>query len=597
MVNCSLRSFVVERLLPQVQTPGQYLGGEWNSVVKDHCRLRGRLCLAFPDAYTIGMSCHAIHVLYEVMNALEDWCCERAFMPLPDMEQKLRQHALPLFSLETFTPLKDFDVLGFTLQHELCYANVLTMLDLGGIPLHAQERTLSHPLVIAGGPGVSNPEPMAPFFDLFVIGDGEQALPEVCNLWLEEKQSHDDRFAALAALAQRLPYVYVPGLYQPVDSGDNWPRAVRPLHDGLPERIRPAIVADLNSVSPPRSPVVPFVACVQDRMVVEIMRGCPGKCRFCQSTTIKRPLRHRSVENIISAAEDQYRHTGQNELALLSLSSSDYPWFDDLLKRLQETFRPLHVSISLPSLRVNEQLRGVSELLNTDRHSGLTLAPEAARDDMRRVLGKPISNEDLFQGCRCAMERGFSRVKLYFLCGLPGEREADLRGIIEMAETISHLGKEIRGRPAQVVANVSNFIPKPQTPFQWLPMQRREYFQWAHNFLRRQKTLRSVQLRCHDIEASLCEGLLCRGDRRLAAAIQQAWRSGARLDGWAEHFRPQLWWQAVCEAGIDSEKILHQPLTPQDALPWDHIDIYQGRKHLEHEWRLGQEQLGKLAQN
>jgi radical SAM family uncharacterized protein len=582
----ALKNVVVDRLLPRVQTPAQYTGGELNAVVKDHRTLRGTLCLAFPDLYTIGMSNHGLQVLYDVMNRRSDWACERVFSPMEDMERLLREHRLPLWSLETFTPLAAFDVLGFTLQYDLCYSNVLTMLELGGIPLAADQRTLEHPLVIAGGPCAVNPEPMARFCDLFVIGDGEQSLPEVCDLWIELKQSGRDRESMLAAMAARLPYVYVPRFYRPDDTG-----VVRPTRSDVPARIEPAVVADLDASPLPCSPVVPYIECVQDRICIEIMRGCPGKCRFCQSTTIKRPLRFRRVETIVQAALEQYRTTGYNEISLLSLSTSDYPDFDELMRRLQETFRPLGVAVSLPSLRINEQLLMVGDLLNTDRHSGLTLAPEAAREDMRRRIGKPITNDDLLAGCRRAFENGFSRVKLYFMCGLPGERETDLEGIIDLSETISRLGKEVRGRLADVVANVSNFVPKPQTPFQWNTMQSREYFSWAHEFLYHHKRLRSVQLKCHDIEASLLEGVMCRGDRSVGEAIELAWRRGARFDGWSEKFQPQLWWQALSDAGIDVQKLLHLPCPAPSALPWDHICIRQGRGYLEREQQLAAEQL------
>jgi radical SAM superfamily enzyme YgiQ (UPF0313 family) len=366
---------------------------------------------------------------------------------------------------------------------------------------------------------------------------------------------------------------------------------VRPTRGDVPERIVPAMLADLEAIAPPRAPIVPHVESVQDRITIEIMRGCPGKCRFCQSTTIKRPLRFRKVETILQTALEQYRTTGYNEVSLLSLSTSDYPEFDVLMRRLQETFRPLGVSVSLPSLRINEQLRFVSDVMNTDRHSSLTLAPEVARDDMRQQVGKPITNDDLYAGCRRAFENGFSRVKLYFMCGLPGERETDLEGIIEMSETISRLGQQVTGRQTTVVANISNFVPKPQTPYQWNAMQRREYFFGAHEFLHQRKRMRSVQLRCHDVEASLLEGVMCRGDRRLGEAIELAWRRGARFDGWAEKLQPQLWWGALTDAGIDVEKTLHLPCPAPAALPWDHISIRQGREYLEREQRCAAEQL------
>jgi radical SAM superfamily enzyme YgiQ (UPF0313 family) len=630
MLNDSLKSAIVDHILPQVQTPAQYIGGEWNVVVKDHRSLRGKVCLAFPDLYSIGMSHHGLQVLYDVVNRRADWACERAFAPMEDMERLLREAGLPLFSLETFTPLAAFDVLGFTLQYDLCYSNVLTMLDLAGIPLLAEERTMQHPLVIAGGPCAVNPEPMARFVDLFVVGDGEETLPAVCDLWVQLKRSgrehnchpersegsdlhakeilrcaQDDkrrREALLAEMACKLPHVYVPRFYETVENGEG-PTSVRPVTQrspesangtrsvpatcgDVPQQIAPAVVTDLDAFPPPTKPVVPFVECVQDRITIEIMRGCPGKCRFCQSTTIKRPLRSRKVETIVQTALEQYRNTGYNEISLLSLSTSDYPHFDELMRRLQETFRPLGVAVSLPSLRINEQLQAVGELMNTDRHAGLTLAPEAARDEMRRRIGKPISDEDLYAGCRRAFENGFSRVKLYFMCGLPGETHDDLDGIIEMSETIARLGQEIRGRPATVVANVSNFVPKPQTPFQWQAMQTREYFEDAHDRLRRRKRMRSVEVKCHDVEASLLEGVMCRGDRRVGAAIELAWRRGARFDGWSEKFRSDLWWQALADAGIDVEQTLHLPCPAPDRLPWDHIAIWQGREHLERECRL-----------
>ncbi len=384
-------------------------------------------------------------------------------------------------------------------------------------------------------------------------------------------------------MAARLPFAYVPRFYRLEDHGDDRPLSVVPIRDDVPSHIEPAVVADLDAFPPPSRPVVPFVECVQDRIAIEIMRGCPGKCRFCQSATIKRPLRFCKVETIVQAALDQYHSTGYNEISLLSLSTSDYPHFDELMRRLQETFRPLGVGISLPSLRINEQLLLVGDLMNTDRHSGLTLAPEAALDDMRRQIGKPITNEDLYAGCRRAFESGFSRVKLYFMCGLPGEREADLAGIIDMSETIARLGQEIRGRPVTVVANVSNFVPKPQTPFQWNPMQRREYFRKAHEFMHRQKRLRSVQLKCHDIRDEPLGGrdVSRRPSRRRGDRVGMAARR--RFDGWAEQLRPEVWWQALTDAGIDVERTLHLPCPADAVLPWDQIGIRQGREYLERE--------------
>jgi len=605
MPDSRLKDYVVRHILPRVQGPAQYLGGELNIVRKPD--VRGRLCLAFPDVYTIGMSHHGLQVLYTLMNQRDEWACERAFTPWQDMEQQLRQADVPLYGLETFTPLAQFDVLGFTLQYEVCATNILTMLDLGRIPLRAEQRTMDHPLVIAGGPCAQNPEPLAPFLDVLVTGDGEPSLPRICDLWLELKDAcreggglasgaagRRQRGEALAQLAAAFPFCYVPRFYQP-EYVDGQFTALHRLRADVPETIEPSLLADLDGMPLPTRPLVPLVECVHDRIAIEIMRGCPWQCRFCQSTVIKRPLRIRSVETIVQAALESYRNTGFREVSVLSLSSSDYPHFPQLVRRLKEVFRPLGVNISVPSLRVNEQLRSIAELIGNDRRSGLTLAPEVARDDMREQIRKKIKNDDLFEGCRRAFQHQFESVKLYFLCGLPGERRVDLEGIVEMAETIARIGKEERGRPAKVTASVSNFVPKAHTPYQWNAMQTRAYFREAHDYLHSLRRVRSVQVKCHDIETSLLEGVLSRGDRRVAEAIELAWRGGARLDSWREHFRPQLWWQAFKQAGIDVQRLLHEPYPVGQRLPWDHLNVKYGRTFLEKEQARALVQLETMA--
>jgi radical SAM family uncharacterized protein len=596
MLNQRIKDYVVSHLLPKVQMPAQYLGGELNIIRKDHREVKGKLCLAFPDAYTIGMSHHGLQVLYSLMNARDDWVCERVFTPWPDMEGQLRSHEVPLYSLETFTPLADFDVIGFTLQYEISFTNVLTMLDLSGIPLHATKRTIDHPLVIAGGPCGQNPEPLAPFVDLFVTGDGEPSLPAICDLWLELKQQGADREEALAEMARRLPYAYVPRFYEPEYGDDGRIVALNRTRDDVPPTIEPSVIDDLDNIPLPTAPIVPFVECVHDRIAIEIMRGCPWQCRFCQSTVIKRPLRIRSVETIVKAALKSYRKTGQSEISLLSLSTSDYPHFEELVKRMQETFQPLGVKICLPSLRVNEQLKSVAALMSMFGDlSGLTLAPEVARDDMRDQIRKKIKNEDLYAGCREAFHHGWRQVKLYFLCGLPGERPVDLDGIIDMAETISRIGKEETGHFVKVTASVSNFVPKAHTPYQWNGMQTREYLHWAHGHLKQRRRLRSVWVKCHDVETSLLEGVLSRGDRRVADALELAWRRGARLDSWREHFRPDRWWQALADTSIDIEATLHRPYALDARLPWDHLNVKKGRAYLEKEQNRAVVQLAEMA--
>lgn len=606
-MNELLRRQITQYVLPTLQGPAQYTGGELNAVHKPLGSVNGRLCLAFPDTYRIGMSHHGLQVLYSLMNARPDWYCERVFTPWIDMEQQLRSRNLPLYSLETFTPLNEFNVIGFSMQYEVSYVNVLTMLDLGGIPLQATDRTLADPLILAGGPCMQNPEPMAEFLDAVVTGDGEPSLPRICDLWLTLKQQtlereglasgqagQRQRAAVLLELAATLPFCYVPRFYEPEYRGDRMV-ALRRTTTMVPETIEPAVISDLDSIPLPIAPIVPYVECVHDRIAIEIMRGCPWQCRFCQSTVIKRPLRIRKVETIIEAAMESYRNTGFNEISVLSLSSSDYPHFEELITKLRDVFRPLGVNISVPSLRVNEQLRSIAALIGSDRRSSLTLAPEVARDDMREQIRKKIKNDDLYEGCRQAFRRNFDSVKLYFMCGLPGERPVDLDGIIDMAETIARIGKEERGRYAKVTASVSNFVPKAHTAYQWNAMQRREYFQWAHKYLWSKRSLRSVNVKCHDIDTSLLEGLLSRGDRRMSRAILLAWQRGARLDSWYEQMNSARWWQALADVGLDAESYLHTGFELSDRLPWDHVNVKYGRTFLEKEHDRSLLQLEAMA--
>lgn len=594
MLNTSLKEYVTGRILPDIQTPAQYIGGELNSVRKDHREVRGTVCLAFPDTYSLGMSHHGLQVLYSLMNA-RDWACERAFTPLKDFEAALREHEVPLYSLETFTPLNRFDVLGFSLQYEIGYSNVLTMLDLGGIPLRAEDRGDDDTLVIAGGPGAQNPEVLAPYIDLFVLGDGEPSLPVVCDMWAEMKGSGLGRADKLARIAGAVDWAYVPRFYEMSYADDGTIAEIRRIRDDVPAAIKPCVIQGLDDIPLPVAPIVPFVETAHDRIAIEIMRGCPWQCRFCQSTVIKRPLRFRTVETIVNAALESYKNTGHDEISLLSLSTSDYPKFEELVTRMSEVFTPLGVKISLPSLRITETLKKIPALLQEGRRGGLTLAPEVARDDMREQIRKPIDNRDLYEGAAEAFRRGWRKVKLYFLCGLPGERPADLDGIVEMAETIARIGKEVTGRFADVTASVSNFVPKPHTPYQWNGMQTREYFRWAHRYLRQQVKVRSVTIKCHDIETSLLEGILTRGDRRVAAALEEAWRRGARLDAWTEHFDARLWWGVFDDLGIDVPFYSQRARPLDEVLPWDHIHVKKGREYLAKEQNRAIVQLAAMA--
>ena len=604
MRNTALKEAIV-RLLPQVTTPAQYVGGELNAIVKDHRDVRGKLCLAFPDTYGLGMSHHGFQILYTIMNADPQWACERAFTPWLDFEAVLRANGLPLYSLETFTPLNQFDLIGFSLQYEVGYSNILTMLDLGRVPMWSADRTLDHPLIIAGGPGAQNPELLAPFIDLFVIGDGEESLPWVMEKWMSLKErafregdhSYRRRQDILAEIVGTTTWAYAPMFYEPEYHADGSIAAVNRTRSDVPKEVMACtITQDFDDIPVPTRPIVPFVETPHDRIAIEIMRGCPWQCRFCQSTVIKRPLRVRSVETIVKAALEGYRNTGTNEISLLSLSSSDYPYFEELVTKMQEVFNPLGVNVSLPSLRVNHQLRTLPKLIKSVRKQGLTLAPEVARDDMREQIRKKIKNDDLYEGCREAFKNGWERVKLYFLCGLPGERTVDLDGIIEMAETISRIGREVRGRNAEVTASVSNFVPKPHTPYQWNGMQTRDYFERAGKHLRSIVRMKSVSIKQHDIDTSLLEGILTRGDRRVSPALYEAWRRGARLDGWRECFNPDLWWKTFADLGIDVGFYSHRQRPMSELLPWDHVNVKKGRAYLEKEQDRSVIQLKVMAE-
>jgi radical SAM family uncharacterized protein len=596
MYNTTLRQ-AVDRLLPRVQMPAQYIGGELNSVVKDHRAVRGRMCLAFPDTYTLGTSHHGLQVLYSIVNNDPQWACERAFTPWLDMEGELRQARLPQYSLETFTPLCDFDVVGFSLQYEVCYTNLLTMLDLGGIPLHGKDRTLEHPLVIAGGPGAQNPEVLAPFVDLFIIGDGEESLPWVMERWMALKEKGGrSRQDMIAEIASSTTWAYAPAFYEPEYHADGTLAAMNRTRGDVPREVMACTISkDFDDIPLPARPIVSFVQTPHDRIAIEIMRGCPWQCRFCQSTVIKRPLRVRSVETIVQSALEAYRNTGYQEISLLSLSTSDYPHFTELVERMHQVFAPLGVSVSVPSLRVNSHFPQLPKLMKGIRKSGMTLAPEVARDDMREQIRKPIHNDDLYEGCRNAFAEGWQKVKLYFLIGLPGERRVDLDGIVDMAENIARISREVTGRYKEVTASVSNFIPKPHTPYQWNGMQTREYLREAGEYMRRRCRLKAVKIKQHDIETSMLEGLLTRGDRRVAAVLEEAWRRGARLDGWRECFRPALWWKVLEDMNVDLAFYAQRYRPVTEVLPWDHVNVKKGREYLEKEQKRSLVQLEVMA--
>ena len=553
--------------LLKVQTPGQYVGGEWNSTVKADADCR--VALAFPDAYAVGMSYHGFRIFYELFNALDGIAAERVFCPFPDMEAQLRARSEVLRTLETGTPLSACTVLAFTLQYEMCLTNILTMLDLGGVPLHAADRTTAHPLVVAGGAGSYNPEPFADFVDLFLVGEGEEAMPEMLAILRECRRAGMSRPDTIRAIVTGSAGWYAPALYRLEDHG-GWAVPV-PADAAAPERITRRFIADFGTAFQPVKPVVPVVETVHERIVLEIMRGCPNGCRFCQAGMITRPRRHRSVDALLDAARATYAATGYDEIGLLSLSTSDYPCFAELIERFDTEFAPKGVSLSLPSLRVDTQLRDIPERITSVRKGGMTIAPEAGTDRLRTVINKWVTNEDLLSGAQAAYEAGWRTIKLYFMIGLPTETDEDVRAIADLSREVAFRRKKKADGQA-VTLSVSNFVPKPQTPFQWYGMDTLQALADKQALLRGAVDRRRVSYKAHELERSLLEAVFARGDRRMGAIALDAWRRGARLDAWDEHFRMEPWAAAFAAANRTMEEVACKTFPDDAQLPWSHID-------------------------
>ncbi len=572
----------VRELLPHVQRPAQYLGAEWNIVRKDPATLRGRIALCYPDAYEVGTSHNGLQVLYEVVNRIEGLAAERCFTPWPDMAALMRTHGVPLFTLEHHLPVRSCDVLGFTLMSELTYSNVLETLDLAGIPVRAAARGESDPIVIAGGHGSHGPEVLAEFIDAFLPGDAEETLVPFLERVAAGRRAGTPRAELLLELGRAFEWAYVPSLYEPAFEGRNGPfRGLTTRFPGVPARVKGASVFDFSAVPMATRPVVPNVRTVQERISLEIMRGCTRGCRFCQAGMITRPMRYRTVEQLVEAAEEAWRSTGYDEITLTSLSSGDYPWIEQLLAAMNARFAPRGVSVSLPSLRVTGELARLPGLTNGVRKSGLTFAPEVATDRLRGIINKDIRNEDVKASAAAAFREGWSTLKLYYMIGIPGEREEDLRAIVEFAEELSRLRQKVTGQgPAQVNVTVSTFVPKAFVPFQWDGMMDRHVVREKQRWMRRIPCSRRVKLKFHDPDQSFLEGVLSRGDRRLADGIEAAWRAGARFDAWTEHFELQRWLDAFAATGIDPDAFALRERARDEALPWDHLDIGPARDWL-----------------
>ena len=558
---------VEKELLPFVEKPGRYIGNELNVVKKDHTG-RIKFALAFPDVYEIGMSYLGLAILYHIINKHPEALCERVFCPHPDCERILRDKGIPLFSLESRTPLSEFDILGISLTYELNYTGALNLLNLSRIPLRASERDETHPLVIAGGASVANPEPMAEFFDLFVIGDGEEAVTEIIDTVKSAKEKGLNRRETLLDLS-KIPGVYIPSFYEARYSNGKFKELI-PLVLDLPEKIRFRTVPELKGEYYPERPLVPFVETVHDRLTIEIMRGCVRGCRFCQAGYTYRPKRERPVEDIVSQAQSGIRSCGWEELSLLSLSATDYSRLEELVDRLTQITSPQQVSISLPSMPPGTFSPRLAESLSKRKKTGLTFAPEAGTERLRGVINKEVTEEDLLSSVEIAYRSGWNLVKLYFMIGLPTETGDDLLGIVDLVRKVVGCGKRYRGRN-RVNVTISPFTAKPHTPFQWEAQASVEKIEEKNRFLHRKLRLRNLEVKFRDARISFLEGVFSRGDRRLSRVIESAFRNGARLDSWSEHFNYEFWKKAFEQAGIDPEVYTSSRL-PEEPLPWEHID-------------------------